>query len=183
MESFMPWLLEEDTVLADILPKDGLLLLVDSGRLDSRIADLLERENKLAESLAEPWSFEGSEIPGLHVSFDRSTKLCKAPIWFIDSTRNVTTTAEVKAITWQSTKTGSTPHIDVFGKIDRISELLDKNYFVVVAAEGEGSASRLKEIFNKEGLPVSTNKEKSDNKFSGIHIMIGSVERLSLIHI
>ena len=177
MESFMPWLLEEDTVLADILPKDGLLLLVDRGRLDSRIADLLERENKLAESLAETWSFEGSEIPGLHVSFDRSTKLCKAPIWFIDSTRNVTTTAEVKAITWQSTKTGSTPHIDVFGKMDRISELLDKNYFVVVAAEGEGSASRLKEIFNKEGLPVSTNKEKSDNKFSGIHIMIGSVER------
>ena len=42
MESFMPWLLEEDTVLVDILPKDGLLLLVDSGRLDSRIADLLE---------------------------------------------------------------------------------------------------------------------------------------------
>ena len=129
----MPWLLEEDTVLDDILPKDGLLLLVDRGRLDSRIADLLERENKLAESLAETWSFDGSEIPGLHVSFDRSTKLCEAPIWFIDSTRSVTTTAEVKAITWQSTKTGSTPHIDVFGKMDRISELLDKNYFVVVA--------------------------------------------------
>ena len=92
-ESFMPWLLGEDVVLADILPKEGLLLLVDRGRLSSRVSDLLERENKLAESLAKTWSFEGSEFPELHVSFDRSMKSCKAPIWFIDSTRNVTTTS------------------------------------------------------------------------------------------
>ena len=80
MESFMPWLLGEDVVLADILPKEGLLLLVDRERLNSRVSDLLERENKLAESLAKTWSFEGSEFPELHVSFDRSTKFCKAPI-------------------------------------------------------------------------------------------------------
>ena len=177
MESFMPWLLTEEIVLPDILPKDGLLLLVDQGRLNSRIRDLLEREKKLAESLAATWSFEGSELPELHVSFDRSMELCNAPIWFIDSTRNVTTTVEVKATTWQSTKNSSTPSIDVFGKMDRISELLDKNYSVVVAADGEGSASRLEEIFKKEGLPVSTNTEKLDREFSGVHITVGSIER------
>ena len=177
MESFMPWLLKEDTVLADILPKDGLLLLIDRNRLDSRVKDLLEKEKKLAESLAGTWSFEGSELPELHVSFDNSMKSCKAPIWFIDSTRNVTNTAEVKATTWESTKAGETFHIDVSGKIDRISELLNKNYFIVVTADGEGSAKRLEEIFQKEGLPVSINKENHRNEFTGIHITIGSLER------
>ncbi|MCH2416168.1 MAG: transcription-repair coupling factor [Acidimicrobiales bacterium] len=177
MESFMPWLLKEDTVLADILPKDGLLLLIDRNRLDSRVKDLLEKEKKLAESLAKTWSFEGTELPELHVSFDSSMKSCKAPIWFIDSTRNVTNTAEVKATTWESTKAGETFHIDVSGKINRISELLNKNYFIVVTADGEGSANRLEEIFQKEGLPVSVNKENRRNEFTGIHIVIGSLER------
>ena len=177
MESFMPWLLKEDTVLADILPKDGLLLLIDRNRLDSRVKDLLEKEKKLAESLAKTWSFEGTELPELHVSFDSSMKSCKAPIWFIDSTRNVTNTAEVKATTWESTKAGETFHIDVSGKINRISELLNKNYFIVVTADGEGSANRLEEIFQKEGLSVSVNKENRRNEFTGIHIVIGSLER------
>ena len=177
MESFMPWLLKEDTVLADTLPKDGLLLLIDRNRLDSRVKDLLEKEKKLAESLAKTWSFEGTELPELHVSFDSSMKSCKAPTWFINSTRNVTNTAEVKATTWESNKTGETFHIDVSGKINRISELLSKNYFIVVTADGEGSASRLKEIFQKEGLPVSVNQENRRNEFTGIHIAIGSLER------
>ncbi len=177
MESFMPWLLGEDVVLADILPKEGLLLLVDRGRLSSRVSDLLERENKLAESLAKTWSFEGSEFPELHVSFDRSMKFCKAPIWFIDSTRKVTTTSEIKAITWESTKAAGISNIDVSGKINRISELLDKKYFVVVAADGEGSVSRLEEIFEKEGLPVFVNRQNESSKISGIHITVGSVER------
>jgi len=177
MESFMPWLLKEDTVLADILPKDGLLLLIDRKRLDSRVKDLLEKEKKLAESLAKTWSFEGTELPELHVSFEISMKSCKAPIWFIDSTRNVTNTAEVKATTWESTKTGETFHIDVSGKINRISELLNKNYFIVVTADGEGSANRLEEIFQKEGLPVSVKKENHRNEFTGIHIVVGSLER------
>ena len=177
MESFMPWLLKEDTVLADILPKDGLLLLIDRNRLDSRVKDLLEKEKKLAESLAKTWSFEGTELPELHVSFDSSMKSCKAPIWFIDSTRNVTNTAEVKATTWESTKAGETFHVDVSGKINRISELLNKNYFIVVTADGEGSANRLEEIFQKEGLSVSVNKENRRNEFTGIHIVIGSLER------
>jgi len=177
MESFMPWLLKEDTVLADILPRDGLLLLIDRNRLDSRVKDLLEKEKKLAESLAKTWSFEGSELPELHVSFDRSMKFCKAPIWFIDSTRNVTNIVEVKASTWESTKTSDTFHMDVSGKINRISKLLDENYFVVVAADGEGSANRLEEILKKEGLTVSVNKKNLTNGFSGIHITIGSLER------
>jgi len=177
MESFMPWLLKEDTVLADILPKDGLLLLIDRNRLDSRVKDLLEKEKKLAESLAKTWSFEGSELPELHVSFDNSMKSCKAPIWFIDSTRNVTNTAEVKATTWESTKAGEAFHIDVSGKINRISELLNKNYLIVVTADGEGSANRLEEIFQKEGLTVSASKENLSKEFKGIHITVGSLER------
>ncbi|MEC9034916.1 MAG: transcription-repair coupling factor, partial [Actinomycetota bacterium] len=139
MESFMPWLLKEDAVLADIIPKDGLLLLIDRNRLDSRIKDLLEKEKKLAESLAKTWSFEGSEIPELHVSFDKSIRPCKAPTWFIDSTRNVTNTSEVKASTWESSKTADAFHIDVSGTMNRISELLDESYFIVVTADGEGS--------------------------------------------
>ena len=168
----MPWLLGEDVVLADILPEEGLLLLVDRGRLSSRVSDLLERENKLAESLAKTWSFEGSEFPELHVSFDRSMKFCKAPIWFIDSTRKVTTTSEIKAVTWESTKAAGISNIDVSGKINRISELLDKKYFVVVAADGEGSVSRLEEIFEKEGLPVFVNRQNESSKSPGINITV-----------
>ncbi|MAT63934.1 MAG: transcription-repair coupling factor [Dehalococcoidia bacterium] len=177
MESFMPWLLKEDSVLADLLPREGLLLLVDRNRLDSRIKDLLEKEKKLAESLAKTWSFEGSEFPELHVSFERSIRSCEAPVWFIDSIRNATSTLEVKAATWDSSKTADTFHIDGSGKINRISELLDDNYFVVVAADGEGSANRLEEILKKEGLPVSGNDKDRSKGFAGVFITIGSLER------
>ena len=47
MESFLPWLLNDSVSLGDIIPEEGMLLLLDRKRLRSRVADLLEKENRL----------------------------------------------------------------------------------------------------------------------------------------
>ena len=176
MESFMPWLLKEDVVLGDILPEEGLLLLLDKKRLRSRVVDLLEKEMKLAESLSKTWSFDGSELPELHVSFDRTIGSCRAPIWSIDSTRADIDTKEIKAMTFDAVKGVAASRNTNHKNLDRLRELLEKNFSLVIAADGEGSATRLLEIFEREGLPVKVGSGNLGSEFRGIRIAVGSIE-------
>ena len=55
MESWLPWLVEEELVIGDLLPKDALVLLIDPKRLRDRSAELTDDEAALAKSLATTW--------------------------------------------------------------------------------------------------------------------------------
>ena len=176
MESFLPWLLNDSVSLGDIIPEEGMLLLLDRKRLRSRVADLLEKENRLAESLSKTWSFEGPELPELHSSFETSLESCKASIWSINSIPTDLSTKKIKATTFESVKGERLTKNSTHKSFERLRELLDKNFHLVVAADGEGSTKRLFEVFEKEGLPVAIENEKLDNEFSGIRIMVGAIE-------
>ena len=56
MESWLPWLITEELLLTDILPKDSELLLVDPKRMRTRAHDLLAEEDDLARALAYTWA-------------------------------------------------------------------------------------------------------------------------------
>ena len=71
MESWLPWLTNEEHLLVDLLPANALVLLVEPRRMRDRAAELLEEEAALAGTLAQTWGAGGEEFPRLHLPFDR----------------------------------------------------------------------------------------------------------------
>ena len=55
MESWLPWLVDDERVLVDLLPATALVLLVEPRRMRDRAGDLLAEEADLAASLARTW--------------------------------------------------------------------------------------------------------------------------------
>ncbi len=58
MESWLPWLVEGEEVLCDLLGDDALVVLVEPRRVRDRAGELLEEEAALAEALASTWGLE-----------------------------------------------------------------------------------------------------------------------------
>ena len=72
MESWLPWLMEGEELICDLLGEDALVVLVEPRRVRDRAGELLEEEAALADALASTWGLErGDDAPRLHVPFDR----------------------------------------------------------------------------------------------------------------
>ncbi|MGB1734315.1 MAG: hypothetical protein ACPHIZ_07330, partial [Acidimicrobiales bacterium] len=52
MESWLPWLVDEELILADLLASRSLVLLFDPKRLKDRASEIVAEEQDLAQSLA-----------------------------------------------------------------------------------------------------------------------------------
>jgi transcription-repair coupling factor (superfamily II helicase) len=138
MESWLPWLTQDEHVLLDLLGADDQVVLVEPRRMRDRAADLLAEEADLAGSLAKTWDVaEGTELPRLHVAFDRLLTHTTAPVL------TVTTVAEgpdVPAVA----ASGWSPFVgDGTALADTLNRNLADGWDVVVAADGAGSAERL----------------------------------------
>ena len=73
MESWLPWLTDQDSVLIDHIGPDALVVLVEPRRLRDRAADIGSEEADLAKTLAKTWGAitddaeAEDEFPRLHV--------------------------------------------------------------------------------------------------------------------
>jgi len=158
MESWLPWLTQREHVLFDLVPDDALVLLVEPRRMRDRAKELMEEEASLAASLAQTWGAGGergsaesrhqTQWPRLHLPFDRLLAHTRAPAWTVISVPEGPDTTSVEARGWDP----------VFGDGTRLTrqmgDLLGRGYRVVVAAEGQGSAARLAETFQDNGVSL-----------------------------
>ncbi|MDQ2826856.1 MAG: transcription-repair coupling factor [Actinomycetota bacterium] len=149
MESWLPWLTQREHVLFDLVSNDALVVLVEPRRMRDRAKDLLEEEASLASTLAQTWGARTEvEWPRLHLPFDRLLAHTKAPAWTVISAPEGPDTAAIEARGWDP----------VFGDGTRLtrqmSDLLGRGYQIVVAAEGQGSAARLAETFQENGVSL-----------------------------
>ena len=55
MESWLPWLTDDERLFTDLLHPDARVVLVEPRRLRDRAAELIEEETSLAESLSATW--------------------------------------------------------------------------------------------------------------------------------
>src|SRR5687768_13292694 len=79
MESWLPWLTQDEHVLLDLVGPDAQVVLVEPRRMRDRAADLLAEEADLATALATTWGADPDvELPRLHVQFDRLLAHTKA---------------------------------------------------------------------------------------------------------
>jgi transcription-repair coupling factor (superfamily II helicase) len=154
MESWLPWLTQREHVLFDLVSSDALVLLVEPRRMRDRAKDLLEEEAALAATLAQTWGAAGGrgaaeiEWPRLHLPFDRLLAHTRAPAWTVIPVAEGPDTTAIEARGWDP----------VFGDGTRLTrqmgDLLGRGYQVVVAADGQGSAARLAETFQDNGVSL-----------------------------
>ena len=116
MESWLPWLVDDEVLILDLLQADAQVVLVDPRRMRDRAADLAAEEHDLAATLARTWGAvpdegdSGAEhaFPALHAPFDRLLGRTEAPVWTVTSLPEGPDVATVGARGWATASASST---------------------------------------------------------------------------
>jgi transcription-repair coupling factor (superfamily II helicase) len=146
MESWLPWLVDGEHLLPDLLPDDAQVLLVEPGRMRDRAADLLAEEADLAGTLATSWQAGERDLPRLHLPFDRLLAHTDVPVWSVVPTASGPDVPTVATGGW-------VPVVgDGSALTDQIGKLLAEGYRLVVGADGVGTADRLVGLLGGAGL-------------------------------
>ena len=150
MESWLPWLVERDELLTDILGSDTRLVLVEPRRMHTRAVDLLAEEADLARALASTWAREENrEFPRLHVEPERlldTTSSSRSLSLVLPA--EAPTAAQVSATGWGPATA------DAEATAARVRGLVSDGWTVALCAESAGSARRFVEVFNENGVAV-----------------------------
>ena len=150
MESWLPWLVERDELLTDVLGSDTRLVLVEPRRMHARAVDLLAEEADLARALASTWAREENrEFPRLHVEPERlldTTSSSRSLSLVLPA--EAPTAAQVSATGWGPATA------DAEATAARVRGLVGDGWTVALCAESAGSARRFVEVFNENGVAV-----------------------------
>jgi len=158
MESWLPWLTDGEHVLFDLLGDDALILLVEPRRMRDRAQDLLAEEADLARHLARStWDVpDGTEIPSLHLPFDRLLRHTGAPAWTVVNVADSPDTPVVQSIGWA-------PAVgDGAGLMGQARDAVRDGYRLVVAADSEASAVRVGDLLRSQDLDVDVRVARID---------------------
>jgi transcription-repair coupling factor (superfamily II helicase) len=160
MESWLPWLTDEDLAVTDLLPAEAQVVLADPRRLRDRAAEVLADEADLARTLAKTWIVRGERdtasaerFPTLHLPPERLLSRLAGRALTVVSVPDSPDTPVVATQRWEPA-TGSGEALTA-----QLHRLLAEGYRVVVAAEGEGSAGRLHELLGEHGLDLPVSDE------------------------
>jgi transcription-repair coupling factor (superfamily II helicase) len=175
LESWLPWLEDEETVIADLLGEMDTVVLLEPARLSARALDIVDEERSLAESLAKTWGIEETrELPRLHVNYDRALSSCRAQIIVVGGTE-----VDGNGFGRWGFSGRETQQL-----LERVRTCLAQGYRVVVAAESALSASTMGRSFEAEGFRVEIDPEEGTGPdsskgalriVSGIHLSEGVI--------
>ena len=150
MESWLPWLVDREHVLLDLLPDGAQIILVEPKRLRDRAADIIAEEADLARTLAKTWGAIGDEddhgFPSLHLPFDRLLAHTDAPAWTMTVAPEGPHVTTIQAMGWDPV-VGNGERL-----MSQLANLRQQGYRIVVGADGEGSAARIKRLLDEHGL-------------------------------
>ncbi|MEY2401417.1 MAG: hypothetical protein QOJ08_1528, partial [Ilumatobacteraceae bacterium] len=171
MESWLPWLVDGDTLITDLLPSTGKVALLEPRRMRDRANDLLAEEDDLARSLASTWARDADrKFPRLHAATDRLLGSGQS-MWTLSSTPENPDAPAVQAAGWG-------PVVgDGEGLAKRLAELIAEKYRVVVAADGTGSAMRLAELLRDRGLDFTIAGATTDLTKPGGYVVTAPLHR------
>ncbi len=165
MESWLPWLVDEEVVLTDLVPADGMIVLVEPRRIRDRAVDIRSEEADLASSLAKTWNVDADGVHRLHLPFDRLLARVDAPAWTLLPVADGPDTPAIAASGWE-------PVVgDVAPTVAQVRGLLAKGYRVVVAADGAASATRLSALLSDHGVELTPAAADTDLTRPGGHLV------------
>jgi transcription-repair coupling factor (superfamily II helicase) len=176
MESWLPWLCEDEHLLPDLLPPAALVALVEPRRLRDRAQELLDEEQALATTLATTWGADvSSEFPRLSLPFERLLEHTRAGAVPVLATPDRPETEQLAA-------TAFDPIVgDTEALARRLNALRADGFRVFIAAEGNGSAQRIGQLLAEEGVdagPVATVDGNSSALHApGVHLVVAPLDR------
>jgi transcription-repair coupling factor (superfamily II helicase) len=101
MESWLPWLTEQEHVILDLVGSEAQVVLLEPRRMRDRAGELLDEEASLAGSLAQTWGVDAErEFPRLHLPFDRLLAHTDAPAWTMSTAPESHDTTTIHATGW-----------------------------------------------------------------------------------
>jgi transcription-repair coupling factor (superfamily II helicase) len=176
MESWLPWLTDDEVVLPDLLPADALVVLVDPRRMRDRGADLLAEEADLATTLARTWgavaddtAIGEDDLPRLHLPFDRLLAKTTAPAVSVMAVPDGPDVAVLAASGWPAPGEALASHIQ---------QLLNDGARVIITADGIGSAKRVADLLGEWGIHPEQHGTAHPDVFTpGAHLVVATVER------
>ncbi|MGI9029102.1 MAG: transcription-repair coupling factor, partial [Ilumatobacteraceae bacterium] len=185
MESWLPWLVDGEQLLTDVLPDRAKVLLVEPRRMRDRAIDLLAEEDDLAKALASTWERDAATpFPRLHADPQRllsGPADGRGPEFGPEGpvrhggadTRSAGRIMNGLDAPWTMDSAPESPDTPIVeasgwgpvvgdgaGLVRRLTQLLAADFRVVVAADGDGSAARLGSLLRDQGLdlPVVTDE-------------------------
>ncbi len=180
MESWLPWLMDSEELVCDLLADDALVVLVEPRRVRDRAGELLEEEAALADALASTWGLEqGDDAPRLHVPFDRLLTGTGAGVVSLVPTAENQDVPLVESRGWE-------PILGDGAKLAaQVAGLVGDGYSVVLCSSTAGGAERLSGILGGEQLVVPVVADGADGSAPaivdltapGARIVVASIDR------
>jgi len=176
MESWLPWLVNEELILADLLPPKSLIVLLDPKRLKDRSSELVAEEEDLAQTLATTWKAldSGGEVrtfPGLHVPYERALSKCLSDVWTITHTSQSPGHPSFETQPWKTAAGNPEP------LLDQIRDLSSRpNQQLLVAADGQGSAERVAKALRAENIDLRIQESGLYEESPGGHVVTAPLE-------
>jgi len=170
MESWLPWLTDDERLLPDLLPDEALVLLVEPRQMRDRVGELNDEEESLARSLSSTWGLpEGHELPRLTLPFDRLLSHTGADAWTVLSAPDRPDTPHIAGTPIEGV------HGDPSAFAGRVRGLLDGGYRIVFAADGAGSAERIRRALADEGV-IAPFTDRPDTK-PGARVTVAPIQK------
>ncbi len=172
MESWLPWLVEGEELLCDLLGDDALVVLVEPRRVRDRAAELLDEESALADALADTWGLaDGVDAPRLHVPFDRLLARTAAAVVSLVPTAEGPDVPQIESRGWEPILGDGTR------MASQIRALVEGGYSVALCTSTTGGAERLSGLLAEEGLLVPVAGPDDDLSMAGARIVVAAVDR------
>jgi transcription-repair coupling factor (superfamily II helicase) len=176
MESFLPWLVPAERLLPDLLGDGDRVVILDPRRTRDRAAQLLDEEAGIVEALAATWGLSaepGAEdtLPRLHLPYERLLANSGARVATIVGPAEQLAGPVIAATGWPAAVG------DASAIARRAGELARRGLSVVVAADGDGSAVRLRDILESEGLTVTVPTERGSLRRAGVHLVVAPLDK------
>ncbi len=174
MESWLPFLVDQATLLPDLLPPEGRVILVDPRRCRDRTDDILAEERDLSITLARTWNAGDDLDATLHVPFDRLLSECGTPVWHLPAVPDAPDVARVGATGWGQLGSDG-------GLLAQLGAEIRRDATVVIAADGEGSAVRLIDQLATEGIDARLADAGTDVTRPGVWVVVSPLERGAIL--
>ncbi len=172
MESWLPWLAEDEELLCDLLGDGALVVLVEPRRVRDRAGELLDEEAALADALASTWGLDAGEgAPRLHVSYDRLLSATAAPVVSLVPSADGPDLPQIESRGWEPILGDGTR------MAQQVSTLVEAGYSVVLCSTTPGGAERLSGLLAGEGVSVQVAGADTDLATPGARIVVASVDR------
>jgi len=172
MESWLPWLVDDEELVCDLLGDDAQVVLVEPRRVRDRASELLDEESALADALADTWGLEaGGDAPRLHAPFDRLLTGTGAAVVSLVPSAEGPDVPLIESRGWEPILGDGTR------MAGQVRSLAESGYAVVLCTTSAGGADRLSGLLAEEGLLVPVAGPGDDLGVPGARIVVASVDR------